>query len=157
MFLPPAFTVFLIHVFPFLFKVKNNSEPIWTGCGMPFGTLNPSQPWATICVAVCHRGTALGPRQWHTTIRLSIHPSVHLLSCRRKCQKLSGRATRPKKVCSNQLTRPCCYIKSQNYIISDILSTLPFLNVGGGSISLGWIVMKGQVENVYLSSMNSCR
>lgn len=59
-------------------KIKWEPESIWTCCGMPFGTLNASQPWATICAILCHRGTAVGHCQWHTTIHLPIHPCIHL-------------------------------------------------------------------------------
>lgn len=78
------------------------------------------QPWATICATLCHRGIALGHRQWHTN-HLSTHSSVHPSSYKR-----TEREESPKKARSSGLTHPRCYIKTQRYVILDMLRRLPF-------------------------------
>lgn len=84
-FTPVSVSLFIHH----LFRGKNKTrepESIWTCCGMPFGTLNGSQPWAAICATLCHRGTALGHRQWHTN-----HPPIQSPSRRERERERDGR------------------------------------------------------------------
>lgn len=57
-------------------KKSLESESIWTCCGMPFGALNASQHWATICTALCPQRYCSGA--FASGSRLSIYAAIHL-------------------------------------------------------------------------------